>query len=117
MGRVNIAAVALPGPFEVTPATLTFTALDATNFNMTTVSGKLMIIFFNSGAVSRDCIVTSVADERGRTGDKTFALAAGAYKAVTVIGAGWMQSSGADKGKVYYQGAHAEVKVAVIDMD
>ena len=110
MARVVHAAVETSGKYPTAPATLTFTAADATNKESTAHTGREVIIFRNSGASTRNVTVNSVADSRNRTGDLTFTLAAGAVKAVGPLGVdGWRQSTGV----LHFEADHAEVLIAV----
>lgn len=111
MARQTHTAVTSTGKYPTAPVTLTATAADATNFEETAHTGREVIIFRNSGASSRNITITSVADNRNRSGDVTFALAAGAIKAIGPLGIeGWRQSNG----MLYFQANHAEVLISVL---
>jgi hypothetical protein len=115
--RVAIAAQDALGAFPTIPLTVTSadlieTAADATLKQSTVLTGRELIIAHNTGAGARTVTFTSVADERGRTGDiTTYSIGAGK---IAVFGpftrAGWMQSGGL----IYYEAEHAEVKFGVI---
>ena len=75
---------------------------------------KTRFRFRNTGASGRVVTITSVADPAtGRTGDITATIGAGKIWEVDVPSRGFRQSSGADKGYIYFEAAHAEVVCAV----
>lgn len=111
MARQSHTAVAGTGQYPTAPFTLTQQAADAANYEQTAHTGREVIIFENSGATLRNITITSVADNRNRTGDVTFTLAAGAFKAIGPLGIeGWRQTDG----NLYFQADHAEVLISVI---
>lgn len=111
MARQSHTAVPGTGQYPTAPFTLTQTAADATNYEQTAHTGREVIIFENSGATLRNITITSVADNRNRTGDVTFTLAAGAFKAIGPLGIeGWRQTDG----NLYFQADHADVLISVI---
>lgn len=99
-------------PIAADAADLAFTAADATNKEQFTASGNDLLVAYNSGASPRTITITSVADEKGRTGDiTTYSLAAGEFAVFGPLKkAGWMQSDG----KIYMEASHAEVKWAIV---
>lgn len=119
MARTNIAAQSLPGAYPVLPVSadsvdVTVVPADVANGNETTlVNDKTMVLCHNSGASPRTITFTSVADTLNRTGDIT-AYSVGAGQIVlwgpfkTV---GW-----AHTGKLWIDGAHAELTLAVITL-
>lgn len=112
MARQIIPIVVAPGPFGATAATIAFTASDATNFERALFTGKESIIWFNSGVTGRLCTVTSVAlPPSNRTGNLTVTVAAGAYAIFGPLSLdGFRQSDG----YIYFQAAHADMLVAVV---
>src|SRR5687768_16823031 len=101
------------GTYSAGAAAVTMTAADATNFNSFPASANDLIIARNSGAGARTITISSVADEKRRTGDiTTYSIAAGG---VAVFGPfttqqGWRQSDGS----IYITAEHAEVLIGVI---
>lgn len=101
------------GTYSAGAAVVTMNAGDATNGNSFVASANDLVIVRNSGAGARTITFSSVADEKGRTGDITaYSLAAGA---IAVFGPfttaqGWRQSDG----NIYITPEHAEVLIGVI---
>lgn len=111
MARQSHTAVETSGKYPTAPTTMTATAADAVNFEETAHTGREVIVFRNSGSTTRNITITSVADNRNRTGDITFTLANGASKFVGPLGIeGFRQTNG----KLYFQADHAEVLISVI---
>lgn len=115
--RTTLTAVTPPsltaGALTANSADFTFTAADTSNLNEVVLSGREILLVYNSdGTNPYTFTVTSVADALGRTGDiTTYSLAAGEYGVVgpfPVIG--WSQSNG----KLYFQGSNAAIKFAII---
>jgi len=106
----------LQGPWPTLQPTadsldLTFTAADASNLNQFVASGDDLIIAWNSGASPYTITITSVVDEKKRTGDITaYSLAAGDIAAFRIKNDGWRQSDG----YIYLQASNASVKFAVM---
>lgn len=100
-----------PNPLALAAATQkTAVAADATNKEQVALTGKEMVIIRNSGATGRLITFTSTADDKGRTGDLTDTLAAGAtgiYGPFPVTG--FQQTDG----KLYFECAHAECLIVV----
>jgi hypothetical protein len=111
MARVSHTAATTSGKYPTAPTTVTATAADTTNKEQTELTGREIIIFRNSGASTRNVTITSTADDKNRTGDVTFSLAAGAIKFIGPLGLeGWRQSSGV----LYFEADHAEVLISVL---
>jgi hypothetical protein len=74
------------------------------------LNGGILIHVRNSGAQARTITVTSVADDRNRTGDITaYSVAAGDEAMLgPFYPPGWMQAS---NGKLYFETSHAELVV------
>lgn len=110
MARINVAPVRLAIYPPVSNAVITGIAADATEKQKTLMGTVTYLVFRNSGATTRSITITSVPDSKtGRSGDYTFTVAAGVTRIVKLPREGWMQTSGADAGYVYYEAAHAEV--------
>jgi hypothetical protein len=120
MARTNIAAQTLPGAYPVLPVTadsvdLTVVPADVANGNETALVNDRTIVFCdNTGASPRTITFTSVADTLNRTGDITAYTVGAGQQAIwgpfkTV---GWAQSGG----KLWIDGAHAELVLAVITL-
>lgn len=98
-------------------ADFTFAAGDVANGNDFTASGKDIIIVQNTdGAIAYTVTITSIIDEKNRTGDITsYSLAAGDFAIFTVgltTSKGWIQTDG----KIYIDVENAAVEVAVIKL-
>lgn len=118
MARTNIAAQTLAGAYAapISPggADITFVASDTSNGNDTAlVDAKTVVIAQNTGASARTITFLSVPDTIGRTGDITaYSVGVGktsrfgAFKTV-----GWASS-----GRLRFDGAHAELVLAVITL-
>lgn len=92
---------------------LTFVAADATNKEQVSLTGREVIVAWNSSAdTARTVTITSVADEMGRTGDiATDSLAFGTFHVYGPFSLeGWEQTDG----NLYFEASHADVKFAVI---
>lgn len=117
MARVTITPVAVVGPHTtLQPAALalafSLVPADATNKEQFAITGREILIAYNSGASARTITLTSVADDKNRTGDVTaYGIPAGgfcAYKFSSIEG--WRQTDG----YMYIEASHAEVKWAVL---
>lgn len=76
--------------------TLTWTAVDITNTNSVTMTGrKMMLLFRNDDVAEKTVTITSSANPYGRTADITsFAIAASAYAVRIFEPVGWEQTLG-----------------------
>ena len=77
-------------------------------------TGREILVAFNSGAAPYTITITSVADEKNRTGDVTaYSLAAGDY---AVFGVGLTNAKGwkSTAGTIAVDVEHADVKWAVL---
>lgn len=119
MARTNIAAQTTPGAYPVLPVVadsldITTVPADLANGNESTlVDNKTFVIAHNSGASPRTITITSVADTLNRTGDITaYSIGAGQ---IAMLGpfktVGWAHS-----GKLWIDGSHAELLLAVITL-
>lgn len=96
-------------------ADIALTAADASNGNHFACSGKEILIVQNSHATNAYTVtVTSVADEKGRTGTVTdYSLSAGEIAIFTMgrtLEQGWMQTDGT----ILVTGSNAAIKFAVV---
>lgn len=95
----------LNGPYPALPVSanaldVAFTAADTTNGNAFALTGKEVLLVRNTdGTAAHSFTITSVADERRRTGDiANYSLGPGEFAAFAFSGrdalAGWRQSDG-----------------------
>jgi hypothetical protein len=116
--RTNISSVLPPALLSGTPGAgtlaLSWTAADTVNQNQCDITGKEVLLAWNTDAVTAYTVtVNSVPDPQlGRSGDITsYSIPAGT---VCWIGpmptVGWQQSNG----KLYFQANNAAVKFAVV---
>lgn len=96
-------------------ADITLTAADAVNGNHFACSGKEILIVQNSHAADAHTVtITSVVDEKGRTGTITnYSLAAGEIALFTMgrtLEQGWMQTDGT----ILVSGSNAAIKLAAV---
>jgi len=116
MARAVITKQTIVKPFGAVVAgglDITFAAADAAEGNSFAVTGKELLIAYNSGASPYTITVDSVDDEKGRQEDITdYSLAAGDYAAISVgltTAKGWMQG-----GVIHVDAEHADVLLAVL---
>lgn len=113
MARADLTVTTVPNPYAAAGVAIAMTAADASNKNQFPLTGKEIVIAWNSGATGRTITITSVDDTYGRTKDiAAEAIAAGAIR---VYGAGlatigWQQTDG----KLYLEANHAEVKFGIL---
>ncbi|HEY0701262.1 MAG TPA: hypothetical protein VGD60_00700 [Candidatus Acidoferrales bacterium] len=110
-------AVQIPkGPSSLVSAgqlVLTMTAADVSNGNSFPFTGREILIAQNTDTGAHHITITSVADDKGRTGDvSSYALAAGAVVAFNFRGlqGGWQQTDGS----VHISADDATVKFAIL---
>src|ERR687891_559131 len=99
MPRVTHTKQTPKGPYPALPVTadsldIAFTAADITNLEQVVPSGDDLLLVWNTHATTAYTFtLTSVADDKGRTGDvTTYSLAAGEIAALRLRRAGWEQS-------------------------
>ena len=109
----------IKGPFDVITAgsaDFTWTAGD-TGTDTIAVTGREIVLVYNSGASPYTCTITSVVDDKNRTGDITaYSLAAGDFAAFGVgltNSAGWKSTS---TGLITVDVENAAVKWAVLKL-
>jgi len=91
-----------------------FTAAIVADKEQFVMSGDDLLLAWNTdGANPYTFTVSSVADERNRTGDiTTYSLAAGEIGHIRLKKAGWRQSDG----KCYIEASNAAIKFAVLTL-
>lgn len=110
MTRVNINAIAMPGPLATTLTTITWTACDVAGMNETALTGKEQILIQNTDVAPQTFTVTS-RPIGGRSGDIAgVSIAAAGFRTTQIFSkTGWNQS-----GKLQFAASHAGVKVAIL---
>lgn len=118
MARQSHTALTALGPkssvYTAGAADVTMTAADVANYEQVTHDGAILVLAHNEDAGAQTVTITSIADERGRTGDiTTYSLAA---EDRAVFGPfdleGWEQADG----KLYFAASSANVKLGVISL-
>ena len=110
-----IAPITMKGPFDVVTAGLITFAFTAGNTGGDTfsITGREYIIIQNTGVGARTFTITSIADEKNRTGDITaYSLAAGEFAYFSgglTNSPGWKNVS---TGLLTITPSHAEIKYA-----
>lgn len=112
MARVTATKQSRSGKQASSMTALTMTACDATNFEQVAWEPGLRIIFQNTHAsTAYDATLEGAPDSLGRDVDTVLNLAAGVICMTNDIQSeGWVQSDG----YVYFKGANAAVKYAVV---
>lgn len=113
MARTALTKTTIPSPYAGAGVAATMTAADTSNKNSFPLTGREIVIAYNSGASSHTVTVTSVDDRYGRSEDiSAEAIAAGAIRVYGVGLAleGWQQTDGS----LYLEANHAEVKFGVL---
>jgi hypothetical protein len=119
MPRTNIAPQNPVGPYPTAGVVaalaldLVWTPADIVNLNKFRLSGKEILLVWNTDVAGHTVTLTSAADEHGRSGDiAAYALAAGIVSAFSFRqgAAGWQQSDGF----VYFQANDVTVKFAIL---
>ena len=119
MARTTLTKTTAVGAYPTLPVTAdsldaVFTAADTVNKNQFKPTGNDLIVAWNSGASPYTITITSIADDKKRTGDiTTYSLAAAD---IAVLGPmkldGWKQADG----YVYLEASNAAVKFAIISL-
>lgn len=115
MARAALTATAVPNPYAATGTLIAWGAADTSNKNQIVLTGRELVIAWNSGATSRTVTVTSVADRYGRTKDIAAQAIAPGEHIVYACGLspeGWQQADG----NLYLEATHAEVKFGVLKL-
>lgn len=117
MAQTELTVQSINSPFasiSAGGADFTFAAGDVANGNSFECTGNELIIVQNTGASPYTFTITSVADEKNRTGDvSAYSLAAGdfaVFGAGLSNGRGWKQSNGL----VYLAVENASVEIAIL---
>lgn len=110
--RVAVTPVPVTSKFPTAFATLTFQAADPTNKEKLFLTGREILVVFNSDSGAHNVIITSVAHPvTGRAGTVTLSVGAGAYKMIGPFALeGWAQSDN----YLYFEAADATIGYAVI---
>lgn len=114
-----ITPITMKSPFDVVTAGLITFAFTAGNAGGDTISitGRELLIIQNTGVGARTFTITSIVDEKNRTGDITaYSLAAGEFAYFTgglTNSPGWRNVS---TGLLAITPSHAEVKYAVLKL-
>ena len=119
MSRTNIAAQTPLGPFPAGGAVgagalkINWAAADVSNHNEFILSGKEVLLVWNTDTGAHNLTLTSAPDQRGRSADVSgYSIPAGEIHAFSFRqGAdGWQQTDG----HVFFQADDATVKFAVL---
>lgn len=113
MARTALTKTTIPSPYAGAGVAITMTAADTSNQNSFPLTGKEVVIAWNSGATPRTVTVTSVDDRYGRQENITSeSIAAGAIRVYGVGLAldGWQQTDG----NLYLEANNAEVKFGIL---
>jgi hypothetical protein len=106
----STATVTLSDGYAVLPSTLPFMNCDPVSYSSVTLTGREILVFYNSGAANATITVTSVVLNH-RSGDLTKTISPGSYWITQQFPlSGWEQTDG----NLYFQADNAAVKVAVI---
>ena len=109
--RDTLTITTAPTAYATSGTTITWTAADPYNYDQFLSTGRELLLVRNDSGDTQTITVSSVADQFGRTGDATKAVADGAYAVFQMFPThGWQQSSG----YVYVDGADTDVYLAVI---
>jgi hypothetical protein len=102
-----------PGTVGAGALAITFTAADVSNGNSFPITGREVLLIWNSDSIAHTVTLTSVTDLRGRSGDVTaYSVAATSYAAFNFRAGleGWRQSDGT----IHFSASDATVKFAVL---
>lgn len=121
MPRTAVAATTIPQPYATALQAIAFAAADTANSNSTPLTGKQVLLAYNSSTTTAATVtVSSVADSEGRTGDiSAFSVAASAsLTALTAVVSqqfpvtGWQQSDG----NLYFAASSNTIYFAVLTL-
>lgn len=119
MARQTLTKQAPKGPYVALPVTansldLAFSAADATNKEEFVTGADSLLIVWNTHATTPYTFtISSVADDKKRTGDiGPYTLQAGEHAQYRLKKTGFMQSNG----KIYMEAENAAIKFAVIEL-
>lgn len=119
MARQTLTKIIPKGPYPALPVTadsldVAFTAAIVADKEQFIPSGDDLVLVWNTHASAAGTFtLTSVADDKGRTGDvTTYSLAAGEIAAFRFRKGGWEQSDG----RVYMEASATTMKYAVIQL-
>ncbi len=113
MARTALTPITAPGSYGGTWTEITWTAADASNFNSFSLTGRELLLIYNSSAdTGYDVTLTSVDDRYGRSENVgPTEVAFGDYMMFGPIALeGWQQTDGS----FYLTAENAAIKFAVI---
>lgn len=120
MARTAITPQALPGAYPALPITaeardLAWAAMSGSggaNGNQAVMTGREILVFRNDDAAPQTVTITSIADDKNRTGDiTTYSIGIGEYAIFGPFAvAGWRQADG----NIYFEASAATVFCAVL---
>jgi hypothetical protein len=116
MPRTVVNTQNVPATNATAGTAVTWTASDVANGNMFVWNQDVLVVVRNSHATtSYTATFTGVADPYGRTGTIVDTLTAGQVRVYPFFpSAAWMQPTGSDAGKVYFNGENAAVEIALL---
>jgi hypothetical protein len=118
MPRTEITIESPVGPYPALPvsagaAAFTMTAADTVNKNSAAFGGAARLLLVVQNTNAQTVTITSKADALGRTGDiAAYSVPAGALASFIFERNGWRQ----DDGALWFEGSHADVKFAVLQV-
>ena len=113
MARTSLTVQNLSGPYPnpLVLDALVWTAADIADFNDFLFTGREIILVRNDDVGAVVVTLSSIASDKGRTGDVTLSVAAGAYAMFQASAlAGWLQSGG----KFHLSAPDADLFFAII---
>lgn len=119
MARQTLTKIVPKGPYPTLPVAadsldIAFTAADTVNKEQWVPSGNDLLLIWNTSTTTAYTFsLTSVPDDKNRTGDVSgYSLAAGEIAAFRIKKPGWTQSDG----RIYLEASNAAVKFAVLQL-
>lgn len=115
MARVTLTKTTIPGPYADDGTAITMTATNTTDDERIVLTGREIVICYNSGVTQRNITFTSTADPQGRTNDLTDTIEAGDIK-VYGVGLNMIGWTSIDTGVnyLYCEADHADVRWGVL---
>jgi hypothetical protein len=111
MPPTTLTAQNIPNGYSATGLTVTESNANPADSNDVVAEDLLFLVVRNSGASGRAFTITSVADAvTGRTGNISATIASGQTRVFRLIRPGFANT----EGKIVFNGAHAELKFAVL---
>lgn len=115
MARVSHTPDDAPGNYPTAGVTVTQTAADTTNKEEFPMTGRELLLAYNSGASAATVSIDSVANQQGRTGDISVdSIAAGETHVYGPFTSrrGWVQGDGT----LNFEASSADIEFSVIRM-